>query len=194
MNRPPTRRTRAPRRSSPTCSTAFACFPASKPCGALSGGLPLTSNWSQTVVEVPGRTFAQEEAMVDIRQANPGLSEGDAPDVAPRPLARTDRHARERIGRRAERRAARRYLGGENPIGAEIRLQRRTSKVVGVVRGVTAQRPRERGEAGSVRAAVAKLRSSAARSSCGRRAIRSPSSRSCAGPSPRSHRRHRCLT
>jgi putative ABC transport system permease protein len=103
---------------------------------ALSGGLPLTSSWTRMVVEVRGRSFTNDESMVDIRQATPDyLKVMRLTLLQGRWLAPTDTRGSESVVVLNDE-AARRYFGDANPIGAEIRLQQKTSKIVGVVRGV----------------------------------------------------------
>lgn len=111
-------------------------LPGVESVAALSGGLPLTSSWTRTVVEVRGRSFTNDEGMVDIRQATPDyLKVMRLTLLQGRWLAPTDTRAGESVVVLNDE-AARRYLGDGNPIGAEIRLQEKTSKIVGVVRGV----------------------------------------------------------
>jgi putative ABC transport system permease protein len=111
-------------------------IPGVESAASVSGGLPLTSSWSRAAVEVSGRTFTSDEAMVDIHQATPDyLAVMRLNLLQGRWLAPTDTRGSAPVVVLNDE-AARRYLGDVNPIGAEIRLQNRVLKVVGVVRGV----------------------------------------------------------
>ena len=110
-------------------------IPGVESVAALAGGLPLTTSWTRYVVEVAGRRFIDED-MVDIRQATPDyLKVMRLTLLQGRWLAPTDTSGAERVVVLNDE-AARRYLGAANPIGAEILIQQKPSKVVGVVRGV----------------------------------------------------------
>ena len=111
-------------------------LPGVESVAALTGGLPLTSSWTRTAVEVRGRSFTDDEGMVQIRQATPDyLKVMRLTLLQGRWLAPTDTRGSESVVVLNDE-AVRRYLGDANPIGAEIRLQQNTSKIVGVVRGV----------------------------------------------------------
>jgi hypothetical protein len=74
--------------------------------------------------------------MMDIRRATPDYLRAMRLTLLDgRWLAPTDTRGSESVVVLNDE-AARRYLGDRNPIGAELRFQRKTSRVVGVVRGV----------------------------------------------------------
>jgi hypothetical protein len=103
---------------------------------ALSGGLPLTTSWTRVIVEARGRDFRDDADMVDIRQATPDyasvmrlvLQHG-------RWLLPSDTRGGDPVVVLNDV-AARRYLGTENAVGADVRFQLRTWRVVGVVKGL----------------------------------------------------------
>ena len=109
--------------------------PGVETAAALSGGLPLTTSWTRYPIEARGRDFRNDD-MVDLRQATPDyvnvmrltLQQG-------RWLAPTDTRGAERVVVLNDV-AARRYLGSEQAVGADVRFQLKTWKVVGVVKGL----------------------------------------------------------
>ena len=110
-------------------------LPGVESVAALAGGLPLTSSWTRYVVEARGREFKNDD-MVDARQATPDYLEVMRLTLLQgRWLARSDTRGSEPVVVLNDA-AARRYLGSESAVGVEIRLQQKTWKVVGVVRGL----------------------------------------------------------
>jgi predicted permease len=110
-------------------------IPGIESAAALSGGLPLTTSWTRYTLQTRGRDFRDDD-MVDLRQATP-----DYPKVMRltlvqgRWLSPADTRGAERVVVLNDV-AARRYLAGEQPIGADVTFQTKTWKVVGVVKGL----------------------------------------------------------
>ena len=110
-------------------------IPGVESAAALSGGLPLTTSWTRYTVQARGRDFRDDD-MVDLRQATPdyvsvmrlNLQQG-------RWLAPTDIRGAERVVVLNDV-AARRYLGSEQVVGADVIFQANAWKVVGIVKGL----------------------------------------------------------
>jgi predicted permease len=109
--------------------------PGVESAAALSGGLPLTTSWTRYRIEARGRDFRDDD-MVDVRQATPDylrvmrltLQHG-------RWLAPSDIRGGQPVVVLNDE-AARRYLGSEPAVGADVTFQLKTWKVVGVVKGL----------------------------------------------------------
>ena len=92
---------------------------------AISGGLPLSGNWSRTTVKVPGRTQEfDDDDSVDIRQVDGGVRTRARDEGRARPLDCRHRQQGRRKGRRAERRGGEALLRRRQPGGHDRRHQR----------------------------------------------------------------------
>ena len=110
-------------------------IPGIESAAALSGGLPLTTSWTRYTLQTRGRDFKDDD-MVDLREATPDYAKVMRLIlVQGRWLSPADTRAAERVVVLNDV-AARRYLAGEQPIGADVTFRTKTWKVVGVVKGL----------------------------------------------------------
>jgi predicted permease len=105
--------------------------------GLISGGLPLSGNWSRSDVRVPDREGAFEgDDSADVREVTPGYARAVRAEV------RRGRHVDETDTAGAfpvivlNEEAVRRYLGDREPLGARVTVNDVERTVVGVVADV----------------------------------------------------------
>ncbi len=108
--------------------------PGVQEAGAVSGGLPLTGNWSRSSVELPGRgELAGAENMIDVRRVSPDyLKVLRVPLLRGRHLTTFDRASAPLVALVNDA-AARKYWPGQDALGQRITVAERERIVVGVV-------------------------------------------------------------
>ena len=108
--------------------------PGVQAAGAVSGGLPLTGNWSRSSVELPGRgELAGAENMIDVRRVSPDyLKVLRVPLLRGRHLTTFDRASAPLVVLVNDA-AARKYWPGQDALGQRITVAERERIVVGVV-------------------------------------------------------------
>ena len=108
--------------------------PGVQAAGAVSGGLPLTGNWSRSSVELPGRgELPGAENMIDVRRVSPDyLKVLRVPLLRGRHLTTFDRASAPLVVLVNDA-AARKYWPGQDALGQRITVADKERIVVGVV-------------------------------------------------------------
>lgn len=108
--------------------------PGVEAAGAVSGGLPLTGNWSRSSVELPDRgELAGPENMIDVRRVSPDYLEVlRVPLLRGRHLTTFDRASTPLVVLVNDV-AARKYWPGQDALGQRITVADKERVVVGVV-------------------------------------------------------------
>jgi putative ABC transport system permease protein len=113
---------------------AVSRVPGVEMAGTVSGGVPLTGNWSRTRVELPGKgEMKGDDDSIDLRTVSPSyLPVLRIPLLKGRHLSDSDAENTEKVVV-INQAAARKYWGDADPLGQRIKINRDERVVVGVV-------------------------------------------------------------